>query len=218
MHSCFQCDAEPGRIFLKSGDAIAIRCINGGAVWVTQLRKPKTKENPCPFKVPASVLLGSVLKDVAEDPNVFQQIHWQDKGSYGILHFDFYNGAMGTHHCKNLAAAIETVGRHDWRFIILAGSPRNWSNGINLNMIEHASNPEVEAWNNIIEINNVVKAIINQSEAIVVSAVQANAGGGGVYMALAADFVFLKPGEPDFFLYRQNQAFFRDCSVSLGTL
>lgn len=57
-------------------------------------------------------------------------------------------------------------------------------------MIENAANPATEAWNNITAINRVVKDIVGTSNMIAMSAIQANAGAGGVYMSLAADYVF----------------------------
>lgn len=78
--------------------------------------------------------------------------------------------------------------------LVFKGSKRNWSNGIHLNVIENASNPEEEAWQNIVAINKIVKAIYRISDKLTISAIQANAGAGGVYLALATDYCFTKDG------------------------
>jgi putative two-component system hydrogenase maturation factor HypX/HoxX len=82
----------------------------------------------------------------------------------------------------------------EMKVLVLKGSHRNWSNGINLNVIEAAASPAEEGWRNILAINEVVKAVHGMTDKIIISAVQTNAGAGGVYMALAADFCFAKTG------------------------
>ena len=43
---------------------------------------------------------------------------------------------MSTSQCERLASAIEKVGAmSDIDIVILTGSKRNWSNGLNLNVI-----------------------------------------------------------------------------------
>jgi putative two-component system hydrogenase maturation factor HypX/HoxX len=78
--------------------------------------------------------------------------------------------------------------------VILAGSKKNWSNGLNLNVIEHSASSQEEAWNNIVAINKVVKNLYALNSKITISAVQSNAGAGGVYLALATDYCFVKKG------------------------
>lgn len=69
-----------------------------------------------------------------------------------------------------------------------------WSNGIHLNTIEHALNPADESWNNIMAINDLVYEVITTTSHYVISAIQGNAGAGGVVMALAADEVVAREG------------------------
>lgn len=76
--------------------------------------------------------------------------------------------------------------------LVFKGSKRNWSNGIHLNVIEHSGCPEEEAWQNIVAINKIVKAIYRMSDKVTISAIQANAGAGGVYLAFATDYCFAK--------------------------
>ena len=82
----------------------------------------------------------------------------------------------------------------DIKVLVLKGSARNWSNGINLNVIQNAKDPKAEAWDNIRAINEVVKAIYRMNDKITISAIQANAGAGGVYLGAATDLSFAADG------------------------
>ncbi|CAG8626427.1 11351_t:CDS:1 [Dentiscutata erythropus] len=195
--------AYPGKVLAKQDDAICI-ATKDGAFWVSQLRSPKTQTDPYPFKLPATIQLGELSENTPIiNPNqtlttptldTFQEISFESFGSYGVLHFNFYNGAMSTSQCERLLKAIKQCQKMPIKGLILAGGENIWSNGINLNVIQHAANPSIEAWKNIKAINEVVKEIIKLTNIITVSAVQANAGAGGVYLALATDFSFVKPG------------------------
>ncbi|CAG8444666.1 27272_t:CDS:2 [Dentiscutata erythropus] len=193
----------PGKILAKRDDAICI-ATKDSALWVSQLHSLKSKINLYPFKLPAIIQLGELSNNIPEINNKqiltiptadnFQEISFELFGSYGILHFDFYNGAMSTSQCKRLLKAIKQCQKMPIKGLILAGSANNWSNGINLNVIQHAINPSIEGWKNIKAINEVVKEIIKITNIITVAAVQANAGAGGVYLALATNFLFVKQG------------------------
>jgi putative two-component system hydrogenase maturation factor HypX/HoxX len=76
----------------------------------------------------------------------------------------------------------------------LLGNKDYWSNGVHLNTIEAAENPAAEAWNNINAIDDLVYAILNTHNKVVISAIEGNAGAGGVAMALAADKVIVRDG------------------------
>jgi putative two-component system protein, hydrogenase maturation factor HypX/HoxX len=94
-----------------------------------------------------------------------------------------------------MATAVEEIAAmKDLDVLVFVGSKRNWSNGIHLNVIEHSAKPEEEAWNNIVAINKIVKRIYKISDKITISAMQTNAGAGGVYLALATDYCFGKEG------------------------
>jgi len=63
-------DIVPGEIFLKKNEAVCVKTIDG-AVWIQQMRKPKNKENPHSFKLPSTIHLGELAKDlpeIEEDP------------------------------------------------------------------------------------------------------------------------------------------------------
>ena len=72
------------------------------------------------------------------------------------------------------------------------GGHNFFSNGIHLNCIENA--PAVESFQNITAINDVVRDIFSMQNKITISAVQGNAGAGGVMMALASDLVLSRDG------------------------
>jgi putative two-component system hydrogenase maturation factor HypX/HoxX len=61
-------------------------------------------------------------------------------------------------------------------------------------MIEAAENPADESWHNINAMNDLVLEILSIQNKLVVSALQGNAGAGGVILALAADYVWSRPG------------------------
>lgn len=69
-----------------------------------------------------------------------------------------------------------------------------WSNGIHLNLIEAADDPARESWRNIHAMNDLVRDIITTESHLVISALQGNAGAGGVMLALAADRVYARKG------------------------
>ena len=195
------CNISAGEVLCRHKDAIAIAAKNRQIIWVTQLRKVKSKKTPHPFKLPAATELAEwihhipILEDsiFANKLIPYSAICYENKGDYGVLFFDFYNGAMSTEQCNDLTNAIKSCKADNIKILILAGSRSNWSNGIHLNTIENVQNPSQEAWKNIQAINRVIKSIIKLNNIISISAVQANAGAGGFYFSLATDLTFLRP-------------------------
>jgi putative two-component system hydrogenase maturation factor HypX/HoxX len=78
--------------------------------------------------------------------------------------------------------------------LVLLGGAEFWSNGIHLGSIEAAENPAGESWNNINAIDDVCAEILSFRDKIVISALRANGGAGGVFVALAADEVWARGG------------------------
>ena len=121
------------------------------------------------------------------------------------MEFNFYNGAMTKYQCNRMKLSLKKYKENiidnlrlneksnflNRNILILSGSISNWSNGLNLNVIENSENPEEETYENLLALNEVIKEIINLKEVITISAVQSNAGSGGVFLALASDFIFL---------------------------
>jgi putative two-component system hydrogenase maturation factor HypX/HoxX len=78
--------------------------------------------------------------------------------------------------------------------IVLAGGTDFWSNGIHLNVIEASEHAAEESWRNINAIDDLALAILTTGSHLTVSAMQGNAGAGGVFLALAADRVVARSG------------------------
>ena len=170
-----------------------------GAVWITHLRDAKGGD--IPFKLPATQVLGEDhlrwlgIGESAYDPfkyektQTFRQVWYEEIGDVGILNFDFHNGAMSTEQCKLLMEAYMKAKQRHVEVLVLKGGKDFFSNGVHLNMIEASKNPAEESWKNINAINGIVREILTNKNQITVSAVEGNAGAGGVYLALASDVV-----------------------------
>ncbi len=188
----------------NAGDVLAQRdnaiCIatNDKSIWLTHLKSIK-KES---VKLPATIALGELSLNIPLnelDPfkntnyNTWQEIYFQQEGEIGYLHFDFYNGAMSTYQCNNLKEAI-IKAKKKVKLIVLMGGKDVWSNGIHLNVIEASKNPEEESWKNINAIDDLILEIINSTDHYIISALQGNAGAGGVSLALSADKILCRNG------------------------
>ncbi|NNG04719.1 MAG: hydrogenase maturation protein [Inquilinus sp.] len=185
---------EPGAIVAHSGPAVC-RTTTDGAVWIGHARD---KDDRHPFKLPAVRLFADMLDGVPEvpvdDPKGYREIRYEERNGVGTLHFDFHNGAMGTEQCERLLAAYRRAQKRDTKVIVLAGGPECWSNGIHLNLIEAADSPAGESWRNINAIDDLAEAIITTGTHLTVAALQGGAGAGGVFLARAADQVWLRSG------------------------
>ncbi len=109
-----------GKIIAQRHGAIC-RATVDGAVWITHL-KQKNQGTQTFFKLPATLLLGEMLKDVPEIPaplelsaecQTFREIWYEEKNQVGYLHFPFYNGAMTTDQCIRLRNAYLYVRSRD---------------------------------------------------------------------------------------------------------
>ena len=204
--SCYLFDAyyeehlsgEPGTVIARRNNAIC-RATVDGAVWIGHLRRKNDAEPT--FKLAATTALKNYLDNVPEiasDPFVaksggtYQDIWFERQEDVGYLHFAFYNGAMDTEQCERLRAAYLQIAASDVRVIVLMGGADFWSNGIHLNHIEHAASPADESWRNINAMNDLVHAIVTTDRQITIAALQGNAGAGGVFLALAVDYIFTR--------------------------
>ncbi len=184
----------PGALIARCGEALC-RATVDGAVWIGHLRD-RTAEHA--FKLPAARLLAEELAGlpevVADAHSGYRDIWYEEAGDVGLLHFDLYNGAMGTAQCERLLAAYRAAVQRDTRVIVLMGGPDYWSNGMHLNLIEAAESPADESWRNINAIDDLARAIIETDTQLTVAALQGNAGAGGVFLARAADEVWAREG------------------------
>lgn len=192
--------SQPGAIIAQRNGAIC-RATLDGAVWIGHLKR-KTEGGPA-FKLPSTLALGEQLGDVPEVPldpfspstgETCRDIWFEQKNSVGYLHFDFYNGAMSTGQCERLRDTYLAATQRDVRVIVLMGGADFWSNGIHLNCIEAAVSPADESWRNINAMNDLVRAIITNTSQLTITALQGNAGAGGVFLSLAADHIYAREG------------------------
>lgn len=185
----------PGTPVARCQHALQI-ATRDGSLWIGHAKLADETAGPH-FKLPLSSLFAAqldALPPVAGDPDVRYDEHQGPAGAVGVLHFAFYNGAMSSAQCERLLVAYRQAQSRPTRVLLLAGGPDFFSNGIHLNVIESADSPADESWRNINAIDDVCEAILNTTDRLVVSALQGNAGAGGVFMALAADAVWARSG------------------------
>ena len=190
----------PGAVIAQRHGAIC-RATRDGAVWITHLKASLDADRP--FKLPAAMVLGNRLADVPElpvaledgvGPATWRDLRYEERDDVGVLHFPLYNGAMSTAQCERLTAAYRHACDRPTRVIVLAGGTDFWSNGIHLNVIEASPQAAEESWRNINAIDDLALAILTTETHLTVSALQGNAGAGGVFLALAADRIVARSG------------------------
>jgi putative two-component system protein, hydrogenase maturation factor HypX/HoxX len=191
LYDAHRADGVSGRagdVVARCGDALA-RATSDGAVWIGHVRE----ERQMALKLPtASVFPAQSAR--LPCASGYEPIRYEEEGPVGLLHFEFYNGAMSTSQCDALRAAYATALERPTRVLVLMGGPDYWSNGIHLGLIEAAESPAEESWRNINAIDDLARDIITTTDRLVVSALRGGAGAGGVFLALAADEVWASPG------------------------
>lgn len=191
---------DPGELVARREGAVC-RATRDGAVWIGHLR-PKDPEDGYPFKLAATQVLHQGAAELPDSPmpfwdtedRTYQDIAYDEADGAGFLRFDFYNGAMGVAECERLLAAYRQALKRDTRVLVLLGGQDFWSNGIHLNRIEAANSPADESWANIQAMDDLVRAILTTDDRLTVAAMRGNAGAGGVFLALAADYVVARTG------------------------
>jgi putative two-component system hydrogenase maturation factor HypX/HoxX len=190
----------PGEVIARRGGAI-LRATTDGAVWITHLKAHADAGSA--LKLPAAAALGDRLAGIPESdagPSLaprgdgYRDIAYEERRGVGYLFFDFYNGAMSSDDCARLQAAYLEATRRPVRVLALMGGADFWSNGIHLNLIEHAASAADESWRNINAMDDLAHAIITTRSQLTISALSGNAGAGGVFLALAADRVIAREG------------------------
>ena len=200
--SVLLCDARPapglsgtpGELIARSGPAIC-RATADGAVWIGHVTRLDKHHR---LKLPATMTLADQAASLPEIPfdtaRGYSEIRYEETDCVGYLHFDFYNGAMSSGQCGRLLEAYREALTRPTNVIVLMGGPDFWSNGMNLNAIEASSSAADESWRNINAIDDLAEAIITTTSHLTVSAMQGNAGAGGVFLARCADYVWLRKG------------------------
>ncbi len=186
-----------GKILAQRNNAICIATKND-AVWITHLKRSVEGS----VKLPATTALGGLANSIPlsglgpfalVEGETWQEIRFEVENNIGYLHFDFYNGAMSADQCIRLRDALIEAKKRV-KLIVLMGGRDVWSNGIHLNVIEYAKDPAGKSWENINAIDDLIFEIINSTDHYIISALQGNAGAGGVPLALAADKVLCREG------------------------
>jgi putative two-component system hydrogenase maturation factor HypX/HoxX len=189
-------DTPPGAIIGRRETAL-LRATADGAVWIGHVKRRDG------IKLPATVAFAEQAAALPElpldswwaaDHATWQDIRYEEADEVGFLHFEFYNGAMGTAHCDRLRAAFEWARGRPTRVLVLMGGADFWSNGIHLNLIEQAASPADESMANIEAIDDLAEAILRCEDKLTVAALRGNAGAGGCFLARAADFVWARDG------------------------
>jgi putative two-component system hydrogenase maturation factor HypX/HoxX len=187
---------EPGEVIARRETALC-RATVDGAVWIGHVKRPGG------IKLPATVAFAAECSNVPEMPlegwlaadhATWQDIRYEEAEGVGFMHFDFYNGAMGTRQCERLRDAFLWAASRPTKIIVLMGGRDFWSNGIHLNLIENAPSPADESWANINAIDDLAEAIIRCESHLTVAALGGNAGAGGCFLARACDQVWARDG------------------------
>jgi putative two-component system hydrogenase maturation factor HypX/HoxX len=194
--TCFLYDARefpakgvPGNAIGVFGNGL-VRATIDGAVWIGHARR---MDHIPPIKLPIALVFPEVKKlPILQGKNL--DICYEEDGEVGYLHFNFYNGAMGVDECRRLLAEFNLAKQRPTRIIVLMGGAEFFSNGLNLNLIESADSPSEESWLNINAMDDLCLAIIETRSQLTISALQGNAGAGGAFLALAADYVWARTG------------------------
>ena len=194
-------DGAPGTIVAQREGAVLRRTVDG-AVWITHL-EPIAEGLERPLKLPAAQVLGDLVAAVPESavaldaparPGTWRDLRYEESGEVGVLHFAFHNGALSVRQAARLLAAIRHAKARPTKALVLAGGPDFWSNGIHLAAIEASPRPADSSWEHINAIDDVALEIIGMTDKLTISAMAGNAGAGGVFLALAADRVWLRKG------------------------
>ncbi len=174
----------PGAMLARCGGALA-RATRNGAVWIGHVR-----EEGQALKLPAASVFAA---EGAQLPGAggYDPIGYEEEHGVGFLHFAFYNGAMSTAQCEALREAYARALERPTRVLVLMGGPDYWSNGIHLGLIEAADSPAEESSRNINAIDDLARDILTTTDRLVISALRGSAGAGGVFLALAADEVWV---------------------------
>jgi putative two-component system hydrogenase maturation factor HypX/HoxX len=194
----FPARGMPGGVLGRVGEGI-VRATMDGAVWIGHVKRQGG------IKLPTALAFAEVeaLEELhgpcappfaPKDSGEISDIRYEEADAVGYLHFDFYNGAMGTDACQRLLAAYTAARLRPTRVIVLLGGPDFFSNGLDLNRIEAADSPADESWRNIQAMDDLCQAVIETTTHLTVAALQGNAGAGGAFLALAADRVWARQG------------------------
>jgi putative two-component system hydrogenase maturation factor HypX/HoxX len=98
---------------------------------------------------------------------------------------------MSSQQCIRLKYAIEYL-KDECEVLVLVGGMDFFSNGIHLNILQDSNKQGEDGWSNINAMNDLISSIIRADEIVTVASLARNAGAGGVFLALACDYVVAK--------------------------
>jgi putative two-component system hydrogenase maturation factor HypX/HoxX len=181
---------KPKEVIAKRDGAICVGTVDG-ALWISHLTEVGK------FKLQSTYVLKERIKGVKElrlplifdmTYKTFYEIGSYTEGEVAYLCFNFHNGAMTSEQCIKLKYAFDYI-KESAKVVVLIGAEEFFSNGIHLNVLEDSKKQGEDGWSNINAMNDVVKSIIFADEVITVASLHKNAGAGGVFLALACDYV-----------------------------
>lgn len=192
---------SPKALIAKRLGAVCRATIDG-AIWLSHLEQKTNDRERKYFKLPATMVFRSKIKDLPEIPislyetsaNTYREMWYEEDNQVGYLHFDFYEGAMSTEQCLRLRDAILEVLERPTRVLVLLGGHSFWSNGIDLRVIEASANPAEESWHNINALNDLILTIVTTTQKLTIAAVHGHASAGGVALAAACDKICARNG------------------------
>jgi len=183
----------PKEILAKRDGAICLGTVDG-AVWITHLKEPHR------FKLPATYILKERLKGVKEERlplifdksyKTFYEISCDIEENIAYLYFNFHNGAFSSDKCMKLKYAFEYL-KDQVDIVVLMGGDDFFSNGIHLNILEDSKKNGEDGWSNINAMNDLVHSVLFCSDVVTVASLENNAGAGGLFLALACDYVVVR--------------------------
>lgn len=190
----------PGALLAHRDGAIC-RATTDGAVWLTHLSVVHPTGS-VGLKLPATTALPETAEmaprsdvGLARTPHpTWQELFYEEDGPVGYLTFQCNNGAVGTDQATRLLQAVRYALAQPTRVLVLQGGADFFCNGIHLGLIEAATDPAQESWENLLAINEVCREVISATEKMVIAALHGDAAAGGVMLALAADRVHARAG------------------------
>lgn len=182
----------PGTTLAADNDAIAIAC-GDGTLWVGYAATFDGRRRGT--KLPAAFVLDAHHRLAYQPaPPELAETSYHRHGDVGYLTLRSYAGAMYTRQCQRFADILDKALNEDTKVLVIQGTEHAFSNGVHLGVIDAAEDSAVEAWANIHAINDICRTLANAPDQVTVAAFTANAGAGGVMMALAADVAVAREG------------------------
>jgi putative two-component system protein, hydrogenase maturation factor HypX/HoxX len=189
-------EADPGEIKATRHGAVLIGT-QTRPVWVGMAKLDAAGQ----IKLPAAQVLpvNNIRERNLEPWQLVDGKTWRDlevskHDGITLIEARFYSGAMSVNRSQRLLEALRYAERDPHtQAIVLTGGRNFFSNGIDLNTIQNATRPDLEAWHSINAINAVAECI-TRSQKLIVTALSGNAGAGGVMVGLGADRVVARSG------------------------